>query len=665
MFTLAVRNLWRDRRRTITTILALCAGMLALVLFLAYVEFVEESLAKVVIFAQGNGHVQVYRKGGIANLSAFPARYSIDASEQKMITDQARGISGVRRVGVDMSGVGSIQHGTKDAVFLATGVVPDFDAALERDGGLTHTVNSGLASDTVLLTPALADLIGAVRGDDVQLVGASYGNRINAIDATFAGFFSTGIEVTEDKGLKMPLNLMQSLYDTDAVSRLVIELDDRTHTPQVTAALEGALARVAPGRFEVSTWDSPQVGQLYTSFMGFFQMLFTFTGVIIALIAVTTIQHTVSMNIDDRSPEIATLRSIGFPRDRMVWIFVYETLLTVLIVCALTFVIAIATFLLLRGFGVTTTLPRIAQPVPLALSLPATHMLALIAGTGLLIVATSALTTWRRLRRTRHLGRAPGVTLLRELTGSVAGLVCCVMLLHPVPSSAAEGTPDQNAMAGWLREADLARGGFGNYSWTVKIHSHEPTGDSDTTYDVVARGGDALARTTEPKRYQGERILIASHAMWYTKPGLRRPISVSPQQRLVGEAANGDIASTQYSRDYTPEYVGETQINGHDCYKLKLTASRSDVTYAAITYFLDKRTLLGVKADFMTASGDVFKSAAFEYENRIDTNGKSVPFMSTMTITNASFPDRFSRLEYSGVHTSNNPESMFSLGNFS
>ena len=141
----------------------------------------------------------------------------------------------------------------------------------------------------------------------------------------------------------------------------------------------------------------------------------------------------------------------------------------------------------------------------------------------------------------------------------------------------------------------------------------------------------------EPKRYQGEKILIASRAMWYAKPGLRKPVSISPQQRLVGEAANGDIAATQYARDYTPAYVGSAQVNGVDCHKLKLVAATPGATYESIVYYLDKRSLMGVKADFLTAGGAVFKSASFEYGNKVRVNGREQPFVSSMKIVNANF----------------------------
>lgn len=287
--------------------------------------------------------------------------------------------------------------------------------------------------------------------------------------------------------------------------------------------------------------------------------------------------------------------------------------------------------------------------------------MAIVLGVGwALVVASSAFTTWRRLRRTVRFGGKRSQSLSRVLAGGLATIVAGVVLTMPLPAQAGTTPPDAETMRAWLRQADMARGGFSNLSWTVAVHSEEPAGVTDTEYTVSVRAGDAMIRTTAPRRYQGERILIASHAMWYTKPGLRRPISVSPQQRLVGEAANGDIAATQYARDYAPQYGGVVTIDGRERHKLVLKATHAAVTYAGIAYYLDTQTLLGVKADFMTASGDVFKTATFEYGNAVTLEGKSRPFVSVMTIANAAFPDRFSRLTYTGVIAASHPAAAFS-----
>ena len=54
-------------------------------------------------------------------------------------------------------------------------------------------------------------------------------------------------------------------------------------------------------------------------------------------------------------------------------------------------------------------------------------------------------------------------------------------------------------------------------------------------------------------------MLFNDRTIWFIKPGLRKPVSISARQRLVGDAANGDIATTNYARDYDGATLATTR----------------------------------------------------------------------------------------------------------
>jgi ABC-type lipoprotein release transport system permease subunit len=656
MWPLALRNLHRDRRRTLTTVIAVGVGLVAALLFLGYVRFVEASLARVVIYGEANGHVQVYRKDGPQNLAAYPARFSLNERDQAVVLKAAKDLPGFRRASPQLVGVGVVQHGQQSAVFLARGVDPAFERSMRASAPDAAATGAGGVpeGDGIALTAQMMDLLGAAPGAEVQLLGTSYANRGNAVDATVRAQFSTGIEATEDKGLNAPIALLQSLYDTTAVSRVVVELEERAVADGFRDRFAQALERSHPGRFEVTTWDHPQIGQLYASFMGFFKLVFACTGVVVFLIALATIQHTTAMNINDRVREIGMLRAMGFSRGAIGGIFVRESALTSALAAVLALVCAYLLMWLLAAAGVQTQLPRVASATPLRLDLPPGWALAVALAAVAGIVAGAWASARKRVGGAVRAGRK-STPLVHLLAGAA-----CLLVLRVGPAYAAEAPPPtRDTMLGWLRQADLSRGGYGSYSWTLRIHTADPAGATDTTYAVKVKAGKALARTVEPKRYQGEKVLIAARSMWFVKPGLRKPVTISPQQRLVGEASNGDIAAVQYAREYVPTWLGEAVVDGTPCYKLRLDAADSAATYSTIVYYIDKKTLLGTKAEFMTSGDTVFKSATFAYGNRIGVDGKDIPFISSMRIANASFPDRYSELVYSAVQPASTPDSSF------
>ncbi len=212
-----------------------------------------------------------------------------------------------------------------------------------------------------------------------------------------------------------------------------------------------------------------------------------------------------------------------------------------------------------------------------------------------------------------------------------------------------------------LERADRARGKLPGLVWTVRMTSVERGRTRKQTLEVKARNEDVLATFTAPPRVKGQKLLMVGRNMWFIKPGVSKPVPISPRQKLMGQAANGDIASTNYSGDYDGVIVGEEAVNGEDCYVLDLRARNKKVTYDRIKYWVSKSRLVGIRAEFYTVSGKLFKTAEFEYKNRIRYRGEEIPFVSRMVIRDAIRTQEVTTLEYSKITVKRLPDATFNL----
>lgn len=232
-----------------------------------------------------------------------------------------------------------------------------------------------------------------------------------------------------------------------------------------------------------------------------------------------------------------------------------------------------------------------------------------------------------------------------------------------VSSSSAGAAETVNATA-LVRSADRARGGLlEGLEWDVTVNSTEDGDSSVRSFNVKAKESNALVLATAPAGNKGEVFLFNDHDLWFVKPGLRKPVAISSRQRLSGQAANGDIASTQYSKDYTAAIEGKTQIAGQAVYVLKLKATDSKVTYDQIRYYVAASSKLAVRAEFLTVQGQLFKIATFEYGNHIRSGGADSPFVSRMTIVDAKFPANKSVITYANPVAKSIPSSVFNVNN--
>lgn len=234
--------------------------------------------------------------------------------------------------------------------------------------------------------------------------------------------------------------------------------------------------------------------------------------------------------------------------------------------------------------------------------------------------------------------------------------LAALALILCLPGLAAALTPKEI-----LEKSDRSRGKGPGLTWTIEMTSAEQGQNREQTLEVRAKEEKALVTFQAPARVKGQKMLMAGRNMWFIKPGVSKPMPISPRQKLMGQAANGDIASTNYASDYEGKLTGEEAVEGKLCYVLDLTAKNTNLTYDRIVYWVSKEHLVGVRADFYTVSGKKFKSALFEYANTVNYGGEKYPFVSRMVITDALRPGEVTTLNFGQVSIREVPDSTFNL----
>ncbi len=240
----------------------------------------------------------------------------------------------------------------------------------------------------------------------------------------------------------------------------------------------------------------------------------------------------------------------------------------------------------------------------------------------------------------------------------IAVFISSIVILLYLISRYAYG--QEMAVKDILKHADQARGNLDGIIWNIMITTNED-GNESRGMTVKVKRNNTLAKFTSPANMNGRMVLMVDRNMWFIRSGLKKPVSLSPRQKLLGDAANGDIASTNYVEDYAATLLGEETVLGEPCYVLDLKAKNKSVTYDRIKYWVSKERLVGVKAEFFTLSGKLFKTAEFKYDNRIRANNEEAPFVSELIIRDAIQKDRVTTMTYSNIRIERIPDSTFNL----
>ena len=139
---------------------------------------------------------------------------------------------------------------------------------------------------------------------------------------------------------------------------------------------------------------------------------------------------------------------------------------------------------------------------------------------------------------------------------------------------------------------------------------------------------NSLVRFEKPLRDRDKIMMKNGNDLWYFDPTSKASVRISPQQRLMGQASNGDVVSVNMAKDYSAELSGEASIQDADrkkrnCYLVKLSAREDSVTYRKIDLWIEKETFMPVKGKFYSDSGRLLKIAY--YRRLVNVLGRNRP----------------------------------------
>jgi hypothetical protein len=113
-----------------------------------------------------------------------------------------------------------------------------------------------------------------------------------------------------------------------------------------------------------------------------------------------------------------------------------------------------------------------------------------------------------------------------------------------------------------------------------------------------------LVRYAEPPRDAGKMVLLHGTNMWFYDPASKASVRISPQQRLLGQASEGDVVTANLSRDYTAKLDGAERLLDADrtdrsCWHLDMAAATPEAVYSRIEYWLEQGTYRPVKRQIL------------------------------------------------------------------
>ncbi len=372
--SIAVRNLCRNPRRSLTTILAVTIGAIAIMIFGGFSSAI--SLGLETSIARKEGHVHIYPQGYLEYGAADPTAYAIEAPDQ-LIT-KILNIPEIRQhillaiPVVKFSGIAGNYQEEVSKTFLGYGIRPDDYVQLERWNSyeLGETTSSwplkdddiegavvgiGMARmlhlcDELKLTecqdqareqvttskdPFISALMTNIKPAPasqhiqpvIDLLAATGQGAPNIVSVIVRQGARQAVTSIDDMFVGMHLKQAQRLVygGADKATAITLQLHSLTDAPRIKELLKKQLPNISAQALEVRLLG--EFNPMFLKILGMFNGVFVFVALVITIVVLFTVANTMSMSVVERTSEIGTLRALGVRRSGIRRQFILEGIL--------------------------------------------------------------------------------------------------------------------------------------------------------------------------------------------------------------------------------------------------------------------------------------------------------------------------------------------------
>ena len=432
---LAVRNLLRNRRRSLATLVAMSIGCAAILLFGGFSGNINYEMHTRIV--QRGGHLQIQHRDFYLYGSGNPTAYGIndyrkimeaiqnDEVLKKMVlvatpTLQFGGIAGnyaasVSRtivgngfVAEDINGMRSwndfglrskapvspLEGTALDSAVVGVGVArvlqlcdalkidrcPKPEKEQKADG---KALPDDIAQLSLLETKAAAAggaSAGSSRRVEVLVVNSKGAPNVTSVDVIRAE--DQGVKELDEISVIMHLAKIQQLVygkSQPKVTSLILQLRHSSQIPLAVERLTPILSTFSATQ-PLAVQDFRGLNPFYVQTVQLFDTIFGFVFALIGAIVLFTVSNTMNTAVVERTVEIGTLRAIGLRRSGIRRLFVTEGALLGVSGAALGVILAFVVSAVVNALNIPWIPPSTVEPVPLTI---------LVAGETRMIVGTT------------------------------------------------------------------------------------------------------------------------------------------------------------------------------------------------------------------------------------------------------------------------------------
>lgn len=315
--SLAWRNIWRNKRRSIITMASVFFAILLALFMRSATEGVYANMVRNVV-GFSLGYIQIHSKG-------YWEERSIDnvfVENQELYKSLER--KNIQNLIPRLENFALASTGNNTNVALVIGIDPDKEKVLTKiNEKITKGTYLNNSSQGILIGEGMAKHLNLNLGDTLVIIGQGYHAATAAAKLPVLGIVRLGSPELDNNLIYLPLKMCQYIYSAEnMLSSISVMLDDSGDLNSVKKSMTNALDTSS---FEVMTWKEmmPEMDQFIEADSAGNEI----TIGILYLIIAFGIFGTLLMMTAERRHEFGILIAIGMKKHLLAFIVVAELIL--------------------------------------------------------------------------------------------------------------------------------------------------------------------------------------------------------------------------------------------------------------------------------------------------------------------------------------------------
>ncbi|MBN1356712.1 ABC transporter permease [bacterium] len=327
IFKIALRNLYRQKRRTYLTMSIVAFGVLAVLLFTAVAGSFKNMMIGQITDSM-LGHLQIHKKGYVNSLDSLPLNMMITIEQIEKLQEVLDGIPEIEAYSFRILLGGMLSNYVETTNIRLAAIDPENETSvtpLLKDRLLGGNF---LVKGEMLVPDLIAKGFGAKVADDIVIIANNAEGSVNGKSLKISGIMESVVGPTGKYGyidIEDALDILR--MEQMEINEVAVRLKRIEDLERVVAHLQSTLGTMQnkEGKlvFEIHTWDklSP-----FSSIANMIDVLALFIKVILVAIVLISIMNVMVMAVYERVKEIGTLAAIGTLPWKIRIIFVCEGL---------------------------------------------------------------------------------------------------------------------------------------------------------------------------------------------------------------------------------------------------------------------------------------------------------------------------------------------------